>query len=136
MTSTSKTILWIVIIVIIIIGGIAVWAMTNNNAPYPPQYPQPINVNTSMNTTGQAPASTTGQVPGVPIVSTKGTSYVSQSGAVLNGQVNPNGVQTSYWYEYGPTESLGSTSGSQLIGGGYSVDDAVQEIKTGKTLPM
>ena len=63
-------------------------------------------------------ASTT-ETPGVPAVSTKATSYVSQSTVVLNGNVNPSGVETSYWYEYGPTSSLGSFTASQLIGGGY-----------------
>ncbi|MGH7249537.1 MAG: hypothetical protein ACREGC_01040, partial [Minisyncoccia bacterium] len=57
--------------------------------------------------------------PGMPVVSTKDASFISQSTAVLNGDINPNGVQTSYWYEYGTTNSLGSTNSPQLIGGGY-----------------
>ena len=56
---------------------------------------------------------------GAPVVSTRGADFISQSTAVLKGEVTPNGGQTSYWYEYGIRESLGSATGRQLLGSGY-----------------
>jgi hypothetical protein len=43
-----------------------------------------------------------------PIVKTEAASAVTTLGAVLNGTVNPDTHSTSYYFEYGPTESLGS----------------------------
>ena len=96
------------VVAIIVVALIAYFAI--RKAPSAPNLePTPI---------GTEPAAGTRQ-PGSPNVTTKGVSFISQSTAVLNGEVNPNGVQTSYWYEYGTTESLGRASGAQLIGGGY-----------------
>ena len=69
---------------------------------------------------------------GAPAVATKLASFISQSTAVLNGEVNPNGVQTSYWYEYGETDTLGSFTSPQLVGGGqvtYGAPGAVVGLK-------
>lgn len=57
--------------------------------------------------------------PGVPTVTTDTLVVASNSGAVLTGKVIPNGLQTTYWYEYGPTSALGMTSLPQSIGSGY-----------------
>jgi len=56
-----------------------------------------------------------------PSVQTSAASGVSQTSATLNGQVNPNGANTSYWFEYGTTQSLGQSTGSQGIGSGTSL---------------
>ncbi len=113
------------IIAVVAVLGIAYWAM--NKTPtttivYPP----------ATTTTTQTPTAQTG----APSVSTKSVTFVSQSTAVLNGSVNPNGVQTSYWYEYGPTDSLGIFSRVQLIGGGrasYNAPLAVSGLSPSST---
>lgn len=71
--------------------------------------------------------------PGTPVVKTKPVSAISKSSAVLNGEVNPKGAQTSYWYEYGQTESLGSTAGVQLLGAGYETYQAPTQVAGLKT---
>ncbi len=38
----------------------------------------------------------------------------------LNGEVTPNGASTQYWFEYGPTSSLGNTTSLQSVGDGTS----------------
>ncbi|KKT22783.1 MAG: Peptidase M23 [Parcubacteria group bacterium GW2011_GWB1_43_8b] len=55
-----------------------------------------------------------------PAVNTNSATNVGQSYATLNGQVNPNGISTSYWFEYGQTTSFGNTSQSQSAGSGNS----------------
>lgn len=58
--------------------------------------------------------------PGAPIVTTDQGAVPSNSTAVLTGKVVPNGAQTSYWYEYGRTASLGSRTAAQGIGSGFA----------------
>lgn len=43
-----------------------------------------------------------------PTVTTEGASEVQETSAQLNGQVNPNGTNTDYYFEYGPTTSYGT----------------------------
>src|SRR5205823_7669376 len=45
-----------------------------------------------------------------PGVSTANARQVSYSSAVLTGTVNPNGSNTSYYFQYGPTKAYGSQS--------------------------
>jgi hypothetical protein len=46
--------------------------------------------------------------PGPPIVTTAAASGISASGATLNGTVNPTGLATTWWFEYGPTTFYGT----------------------------
>ncbi len=55
-----------------------------------------------------------------PAVLTSPATNISQNVATLNGQVNPNGWQTSYWFEWGTSQSLGNTTGAQSLGSGTS----------------
>ena len=55
-----------------------------------------------------------------PLVTTTGSTNVAQSSATLNGQVNPNGATTNYWFEYGTTQSFGNTTSMQSAGAGSS----------------
>jgi len=55
-----------------------------------------------------------------PTALTNPASNISQNSATLNGQVNPNGLATSYWFEYGTSQSLGNTSSMQSVGSGTS----------------
>lgn len=43
----------------------------------------------------------------------------NSSSAYMNGRVNPKGQYTTAWFEYGPTPSLGYTSGEQYVGSGW-----------------
>ncbi|MDB5259028.1 MAG: hypothetical protein JWO73_236 [Candidatus Taylorbacteria bacterium] len=55
-----------------------------------------------------------------PIVRTSTTVSTSNSTAMVNGTVNPNGAATSYWYEYGETTALGTRTSVQAMGSGFT----------------
>lgn len=50
--------------------------------------------------------------PGVPTVTTDTPNVVGTSTATFRGEVNPNGVETSYWFVYGTDPLLGSIIGT------------------------
>jgi len=56
------------------------------------------------------------QIGGAPIVNTNSASSIGQNSATLNGSVNPNNSNTTVWFEYGPTQYLGYTTGYQNLG--------------------
>ncbi len=66
----------------------------------------------------------TTQTQSAPVVTTGSLVVASNSTALLTGKIYPNGAQTSYWYEYGRTSSLGSRTDTQNIGSGYTNIDA------------
>ena len=102
------------IILSIIVGIIVIWGIY-----YFATHKSPGSVTVNNYPAGQAPGPGTSGQPSMPAVSTKTASFISSSTAVLNGDINPNGVQTSYWYEFGETQALGKSTSRQLIGGGY-----------------
>jgi hypothetical protein len=53
-----------------------------------------------------------------PTATTGAATKLSQTGVVLHGRVNPNGVATGYIFQYGPTPDLGIVSASHSIGAG------------------
>lgn len=53
-------------------------------------------------------------------LSTLAATSVEITAATLNGSVNPNGVATNAWFEYGLTTSYGVTTSTQAIGNGTS----------------
>jgi phosphodiesterase/alkaline phosphatase D-like protein len=53
-----------------------------------------------------------------PSVTTTAASSVTTSGAKLNGNVNPNGQSTTYFFEYGTSTSYGSKTASGSAGSG------------------
>jgi uncharacterized delta-60 repeat protein len=55
-----------------------------------------------------------------PTLTTAAATGLTTTTATLNGTVNPNGVITSAWFEYGLTTSYGSSTSSQDIGYGTS----------------
>ncbi len=55
-----------------------------------------------------------------PIVNTNSASSIGQNSATLNGSVNPNNSNTTAWFEYGTTQSLGTTVSNQSIGSANS----------------
>jgi hypothetical protein len=53
--------------------------------------------------------------PTAPTVATLPYVSLSSTGAVLSGTVNPNGLQTRFWFEWGPTTAYNSTSQVRLL---------------------
>ncbi len=66
----------------------------------------------------------------LPTVQTTGASSVSRTTANINGQVNPNGFQTSYWFEYGKDKNLNNSSSAKSISANTS-SKAVSEALSG-----
>ena len=65
-----------------------------------------------------------------PSAMTKAATTVKSGSATLNGAVNPNGVATSYQFEYGPTASYGTKvpAAPQAVGAGSG------EVKVSQTI--
>lgn len=70
----------------------------------------------------------------VPTASTHVANPVLYKGATLHGSVNPNNAQTTYYFEYGPTTSYGSKTGSVQANGltSKSVLATLTGLKPGK----
>ena len=49
----------------------------------------------------------------LPTVTTTAATNVTSSSATLNGTVNPNGLTTSVYFQYGTTSGYGITTASQ-----------------------
>lgn len=64
--------------------------------------------------------STTPPPAPVPVVVTGAATSVTKSAATLNGSVNPVGVATTYYFEYGKTASYGSKTSALSAGAGTS----------------
>ena len=56
--------------------------------------------------------------PQTPVPVTLAATNITSNGAKLNGTVNPNGVATSYHFEYGQTQSYGTSTATQSAGSG------------------
>jgi len=55
---------------------------------------------------------------GAPVARTEAMSGISTTSATLLGSINPNGASTEGWFEYGTTQSLGSSTSRQNVGSG------------------
>ncbi|HKX62613.1 MAG TPA: hypothetical protein VJS65_12225 [Verrucomicrobiae bacterium] len=51
----------------------------------------------------------------VPTVVTLPPISISSTGAVLSGMINPNGLQSRFWFEWGPTTTYDSSSTPRLL---------------------
>lgn len=60
------------------------------------------------------------QEAGTPIAVTGSAVTTNETAASVSGKVTPRGLFTSYWFEYGLTEKLGSRTTVQNIGSGYT----------------
>ena len=69
---------------------------------------------------GEATVSTSFNLTVIPIV-TLAASGVVFNGATLNGTVNPSGLATTIYFEYGTTTAYGASTASQNIGAGTSI---------------
>ncbi len=105
------------IIIIVLIGAVvfmfadSTGSLFNNNATTTP---------------GTSTGTATGTIipgevreAGKPVPTTNATVAPTDTTAVVTGTVNPNGAITTYWYEYGTTQSLGQKTAGQTVGSGY-----------------
>ncbi len=63
-----------------------------------------------------------------PAVETLPAAPVGETTATLNGKVNPNGLETKYFFEYGTTTSYGSKTAEVSAGSGSSPLEKAQSI--------
>jgi len=56
----------------------------------------------------------------IPLATSGNAAFVTSSGALLQGSVNPNGEATSYWFEYGATSAYGHVTPSASAGSGFT----------------
>ncbi len=56
----------------------------------------------------------------IPTVTTRSASGVTSQGVALNANVDPNGANTTYWFEYGKDINLGNLTGFTSAGSGTS----------------
>ncbi len=73
---------------------------------------------------------------GSPLVMTNGPASVSANSAVLNGSINPNNMQTQFWFDFGATSSFGQKTSVQSLNPGNSwqlVAGNLSGLETGKT---
>ena len=77
-----------------------------------------------------------GNPANAPLVTANGPASVSSNLAIANGSVNPKGYPTNYWFEFGPTTSLGRKTAIESLGGDnrwYLVDGTLDGLDPGKT---
>ncbi|MGN6662672.1 MAG: hypothetical protein ACTHK6_00480, partial [Solirubrobacterales bacterium] len=73
-----------------------------------------------------------------PAVSTEAASAIKARSAILNGKVNPEGFDTTYYFEYGPTTAYGTKvpASAEDIGAGtanISVNKPISGLEVGTT---
>ena len=71
---------------------------------------------------------------GPPRVSTGGFSHVSATSATLQGTIDPRGLATTYYFQYGPTTTYGSQTTSESLPAGTTkvkVQQAVSGLQAG-----
>lgn len=105
---SKNVIIGFLVALVVFGGGLAVYAvMTNNDTPpvttTPPVVTPPVT-----------------QTPAAPVAVTDNKNFfVSNATALVTGKVTPRGASTSYWYEYGKTEALGTRTSAQAVGSGW-----------------
>ena len=69
------------------------------------------------NGTTYGPDQTFTTTAGPPVVTTGGSSAVTSTGALVNGTVDPQGLTSSAYFQYGTTNSYGSQTATQTLPG-------------------
>jgi endonuclease I len=75
-------------------------------------------------------------LPGIPSATTLAATGITATGATLNGTVNPNGVSTTWHFDYGLTTSYGTSTTAISAGSGtsnVSVNSAISGLAGGAT---
>jgi hypothetical protein len=96
-------------------ADVAITATLSGLAPGDTYYYRLVATNYFATVYGQ-PA--TFQTSATPSVTTGSATSLSATTESLSGQVNPNGTETTYYFEYGTTSSFGATSPVTDAGGG------------------
>lgn len=65
----------------------------------------------------------TASPPGAPSAATAAATAIGETGATLNGQVNPNGSATTYFFNYGTTNSYGHITAVTSAGEGATSNE-------------
>ncbi len=106
-----------ILVVLVILGGGYFLITSMNAAPTGTEATTttPITVTTSNPDTSNPTTSAS-----APSVVTDASVAPTNSTAVVTGKVTPNGAQTTYWYEYGTSATLGSKTSAQTIGSGWT----------------
>jgi hypothetical protein len=76
------------------------------------------------------------QAATAPAVSTSAATSVAPNSATFNGSVNPNGENTTWYFQYGTTTNYGSRTPNQNAGAGFSpaaVSATVSGLQGGRT---
>jgi Neprosin len=71
-----------------------------------------------------------------PLVTTEGSSVIPPSSVELKGSADPNNLETTYYFQYGPTISYGSVTATEPAGSGVepvSVNAKITDLKPGTT---
>src|SRR6185369_940188 len=119
LTSTmNQNVLIGIIVAIILIGGGA-WLLTSSGTSSDTASSTPSTATSDTTTDTTTTTTTTTTSAAMPTVTTGTLVVSSNSSAVLTGNVTPNGSQSTYWFEYGKTSSLGSRTNAQGIGSGF-----------------
>jgi hypothetical protein len=98
---------------------------------------QLVAMNASGTVKGGDQAFTTMSPPGPPGALTEPASSITSSSATLNGLVNPDGVATSYYFEYGTSTGYGKKTPTQSAGAGtanVAVSAAITQLKPGTVI--
>ena len=66
--------------------------------------------------------------PGAPLAATGGVNHVRGTSAMLNGTVQPHGLATTYFFQYGPTVAYASQSAPESLPAGYTVVPVAQTV--------
>lgn len=89
-------------------AAVPVTALIQGLAPGQIHHFRAVASNSFGTTFGSDQTFTTGYPP--PTVTTGGASGVTTASANLTATINPNGPETTYWFEYGTTSALGSST--------------------------
>lgn len=96
-----------------------------------------VATNSAGTTYGRDAAFTTsGTAPAPPTAESSGATSVGQTDATLTGDVDPNGSDTSYYFEWGIDSTYGSQSAAEDAGSGTTsstVEDALSSLTPGTT---
>ncbi|MES2087553.1 MAG: hypothetical protein V4467_01020 [Patescibacteria group bacterium] len=104
------------VVAVVVIGGIIFFATKDSTTP---------SDGTPVTPTPSTPVTPTPtpvvQKAGLPVVITNVGVTPSDTTAVVNGRVTPNGAFTSYWYEYSLSSNMSNTftTPKQTLGGGF-----------------
>ncbi len=114
---TKNLAIGLLAVVVLVLGGYSLMKSNSNSSTY---------TDTTTDTTKTTTTPKNDNTPtvgaltlGTPTVETNSNFSASTSTVSLTGLVTPNGLQTSYWFEYGESTGLINRTPQQSIGSGF-----------------